>query len=175
MISLKKSIFVENIKLEEVFEKIYNSKTTNISSVYEIKEWNIGEWNVKKGIMQKKEDIYIYVESMPDNIIDYIIEDEKYLRMVVKNKIKKNGSKYKKIKTRFTITNFKPIYKKLIKCFALINVVNNVEIIEHSDKRIEVCINSMVNINLPNKENYEKYINEIFKSIICNIEKNIFL
>jgi len=174
MINLKKNIFVENITLEEVFEKIYNSKTENISPVYDIKEWEVGEWNVKKGVMQKKEDIYIYVESMPEKIIDYINEDEKYLRMIIKHKIKTNGSKYKKIKSRFTISNFKLIYKELIKCFSLINIVNNVEIIEHCDKRIEVCINTRININLPDKDTYEKYINEIFINIINNIEKNIY-
>ena len=174
MISLKKSIFIENIKLEEVFERIYNSKTNNISPVYEIKEWNVGEWNVKKGIMRKKEDLYLFVESMPDSMIDYIIEDEKYLRMVVKHKIKKDGSKYKKIKSSFMISNFKSIYKKLIKCFALINVVNNVEIIEHDDKKIEVRINTKININLPDKGSYEKYINDLFVNIIKNIENNIY-
>jgi hypothetical protein len=174
MINLRKTIFVENITLDEVFEKIYNSKTNNLSPVYEIKEWEVGEWNVKKGVMQKKEDIYIYVGSMPEKIIDYINEDEKYLRMIIKHKIKKNGSKYKKIKSSFTISNFKSIYKKLIKCFALINVVNTVEIIEHNDKIIEVCINTRININLPDKETYEKYVNDIFTNIIYNIEKNIY-
>jgi len=175
MINLKKTIFVENIKFEEVFQRIYNSKKHNLGSVYDIKEWNISDWNVKKGVMQKKEDIYIYVESMPDTILNYINEDKKYLRMVIKHKIKKNGSKYKKIKSKFRINNFKLIYDALIKCFDLISVVNNVEITEHEDKIIEVCINTRININLPDKESYEKYINEIFTEIINNIEKSIYL
>jgi len=61
MILLKNSKIVYNLTLNEVFEKIYNSKVDSLGdSIYEIKEWKNTDWVVKNGAMVKTEDIYIY-------------------------------------------------------------------------------------------------------------------
>ena len=174
MILLKNSKIVYNLTLDEVFEKIYNSNVDSLGdSIYEIKEWKNTEWVVKNGAMVKKEDIYIYIESMPDALLDYIIEDEKCLRIAMKHKIKKDGIKYKKIKSKYIITNFKKVYRQFVKCLDLINIKSYIEIKENDNKSIEITINTRININLPNKEGYEKYVNDIFHELLNNIEKRI--
>jgi len=110
---------------------------------------------------------------MPDALLDYIIEDEKNLRITIKHKIKKDGTKYKKIKSKYIITNFKKVYRQFVKCLDLINIKSYIEIKENDNKSIEITINTRININLPNKEGYEKYVNDIFHELLNNIEKRI--
>jgi hypothetical protein len=75
------------------------------NNVYKTIKWEMSEWFVKKGVTQKKEDIYIYVETLPDYFKSYTIENDKFLRICIKHKIKVDEVGYKKIKSRFIIKN----------------------------------------------------------------------
>ena len=62
--------------VDSIMNKIFgeDDETDNMfSNVYRIEEWKMSDWFVKKGVKQKKEDIYIYVESIPDYFKTYTV------------------------------------------------------------------------------------------------------
>jgi hypothetical protein len=75
---------------DSIMEKLFSGKEDDnmFSNVYKIIEWNMSEWFIKNGVKQKKEDIYLYVESLPDYFKQYTVENDKFLRICVKHKIK---------------------------------------------------------------------------------------
>ena len=60
------------------------------NNVYKTIKWEMSEWFIKKGVKQKKEDIYIYVETLPDYFKSYTVENDKFLRICIKHKICKS-------------------------------------------------------------------------------------
>ena len=95
------------------------------NNVYKTIEWEMSEWFVKKGVTQKKEDIYIYVETLPDYFKSYTVENDKFLRICIKHKIKVDEVGYKKIKSRFIIKNIKSKYRSIINGLDLIKIINS--------------------------------------------------
>ena len=92
------------------------------NNVYKTIEWEMSEWFVKKGVTQKKEDIYIYVETLPDYFKSYTVENDKFLRICIKHKIKVDEVGFKKIKSRFIIKNIKSKYRSIINGLDLIKI-----------------------------------------------------
>jgi hypothetical protein len=156
-----------------VMNEIFNTEENNsmFTDIYKIIEWTMSEWFVKKGVKQKREDFYIYVESLPDFFKAYTVENDKYLRVSVKHKIKKDDDGYKKIKSRFTIKNFKNSYKCFINGLELIKIINYMEIADvPNTKLINVNINSEVNLFLPSKDEFETYLIDMFNIINENFK-----
>lgn len=172
MIIFKKNIIVKK-SFDEVFEVIYNSEDLIHQSIYDIKEWNISEWKVNKGKKIRNEEIYLYVDSMSDSLKSYTVENDKYVRISRKHKIKNDGVKYKEIKTKYKIKNFKTLYKQLVKCLDLINIKDVLKIIDLGNGNTEVVILTKINISLPNKEEHEVYAKNIFETITTNIFSKI--
>jgi hypothetical protein len=162
----------DGVDTNTVLNNIFSSDDNNIfNNVYKIIEWNMSDWFIKNGVTQKKEDIYIYVDSLPDYFKSYIIENDKFLRICIKHKIKTNSIGYKKIKSRFIIKNIKSSYNKLIKGLSLIKIINYMEISDiPNTKLINVNLNTEINIHLPYKDGFENYLVDIFNIINNNFK-----
>ena len=162
--------------IDSIMNKIFGGDETDnmFSNVYRIEEWKMSDWFVKKGVKQKKEDIYIYVESIPDYFKTYTVENDKYLRICIKHKIKVDKDGYKKLKSRFIIKNFKSSYKTLINGLDLIKIINYMEISDVPNTKLaNININSSINLYLPLKDDFENYIVEIFNTINDNFKKRL--
>lgn len=159
-----------------IMEKIFGgSEEDNMfSNVYRIIEWKMSDWFVKKGVKQKKEDIYIYVESIPDYFKAYTIENDKFLRICVKHKLKVDKDGYKKIKSRFIIKNFKSSYKTLINGLDLIKIINYMEITDVPNTKLaNINIDTSISLFIPMKDDFENYLVEVFHTINDNFKKKL--
>lgn len=165
----------DGIDTNTILENIFSSENNSIfDNVYKIIEWKMSDWFTKKGVTQKKEDIYIYVDSLPDYFKAYTIENDKYLRICIKHKIKTNNIGYKKIKSRFIIKNIKSKYNNLIKSLALIKIINYMEISDiPNTKLINVNLNTEINLHLPYKDGFENYLVDIFNTINDNFKTKL--
>jgi len=162
--------------VDSIMNKIFGGDENDnmFSNVYRIEEWKMSDWFVKKGIKQKKEDIYIYVESIPDYFKTYTVENDKFLRICIKHKIKVDKDGYKKLKSRFIIKNFKLSYKTLINGLDLIKIINYMEISDVPNTKLaNINIKSSINLYLPLKDDFENYIVEIFNTINDNFKKKL--
>lgn len=162
--------------VNSIIEKIFGGKEDDnmFSNVYSIIEWKMSDWFIKKGVKQKKEDIYIYVDSIPDYFKAYTIENDKFLRICIKHKIKIDNDGYKKIKSRFIIKNFKQSYKTLINGLDLIKIINYMEISDVANTNlVNVNINTSINLYIPLKDDFENYIADIFNIINDNFKKKL--
>jgi hypothetical protein len=158
-----------------VLDNIFSSEDNSIfDNVYKIIEWKMSDWFIKKGVTQKKEDIYIYVDSLPDYFKAYTTENDKYLRICIKHKIKTNNPDYKKIKSRFIIKNIKSSYYNVIKGLSLIKIINYMEISDiPNTKLININLNTEINIHLPYKDGFENYLVDIFNIINDNFKTKL--
>ena len=163
----------DDADINSVLENTFSCEDSNsmFSNIYKIIEWEMSEWFIKKGVKQKKEDFYIYIESLPDFFKAYTVENDKFLRISVKHKIKADKEGYKKIKSRFTIKNFKPSYKSLVNGLNLIKIINYMEIADvPNTELINVNINTEVNLFLPSKDEFEIYLIDMFNIINVNLK-----
>jgi uncharacterized lipoprotein YehR (DUF1307 family) len=144
------------------------------NNVYKTIEWEMSEWFIKKGVTQKKEDIYIYVETLPDYFKSYTVENDKFLRICIKHKIKVDDIGYKKIKSRFIIKNIKSKYRSIIKGLDLIKIINYMEINDiPNTKLINVNLNTEINLTIPYKNDFENYLVGIFETINENFRTKL--
>jgi hypothetical protein len=144
------------------------------NNVYKTIKWEMSEWFVKKGVTQKKEDIYIYVETLPDYFKAYTVENDKFLRICIKHKIKVDDVGYKKIKSRFIIKNIKSKYRSIINGLDLIKIINYMEINDiPNTKFINVNLNTEINLTIPYKNDFENYLVGIFEIINENFRTKL--
>jgi hypothetical protein len=144
------------------------------NNVYKTIKWEMSEWFIKKGVKQKKEDIYIYVETLPDYFKSYTVENDKFLRICIKHKIKVDDDGYKKIKSRFIIKNIKSKYRSIINGLDLIKIINYMEINDiPNTKLINVNLNTEINLTIPYKNDFENYLAGVFETINENFRKKL--
>lgn len=166
----------EDENAHSIMEKVFGGKEDDnmFSNVYRIVEWKMSDWFVKKGVKQKKEDIYIYVESIPDYFKPYTVENDKFLRICVKHKIKVDKDGYKKIKSRFIIKNLKSGYRTIVNGLELIKIINYMEITDVPNTMlVNVKIDTTINLFIPMKDEFENYIADIFNVINDNFKKKL--
>lgn len=172
----------ENENANSIMDKIFGGAEDDnmFPNIYKIIEWKMSDWFIKKGVKQKKEDVYLYVESLPDYFKQYTIENDKYLRICVKHKIKEvkgasgENTGYKKIKSRFIIKNFKSCYRSIINGLDLIKIINYMEITEVPNTQlININISTTISFCIPLKDDFETYIAGIFDGINDNLKKKL--
>ena len=166
----------DNIDTTTVMNSIFSCDEDDelFNNVYKTIEWEMSEWFVKKGVTQKKEDIYIYVETLPDYFKAYTVENDKFLRICIKHKIKVDNIGYKKIKSRFIIKNIKSKYKNIINGLDLIKIINYMEINDiPNTELINVNLNTEINLTIPYKNDFENYLAGIFETINENFRTKL--
>ena len=110
MTIVEKNIVVQK-SLHDVFQLLYENNEGIFSEHMKIIEWNKQDWIRKKKLPERKENVYVYIPSIPDELVNYLSENDKYLRIGVKNKFIVDKSEYQKIKTKFKILNVNPFIK----------------------------------------------------------------
>lgn len=185
------SKFSVNKSINDVFKLIYevsenksdipdkiSSTEENINdNIYKIIEWDINNWCIIKGKRIKVENIYIYVNDLPEYLKDIVVEDDKFIRMRRKHVIINDGKKYKEVITKSKITNLKNVYMYLFKVMntlKLIKIKEKLKLTYLNDNETRVDITVSVNILIPtNKEDLEKYLKVVFENLSNNIKKKI--
>lgn len=155
-----------------MYDQIDNSNNIN-EELYKIIDWKTYDWKIIKGKKKKIEEIYIYVNELPEYLKKYTLENDNYVRIKRKYKIVNDGTKYKELKCKEEITNLKKGYSSLIKTFNLINIKEYIKIIYIDDNTTEVDIKIKINISIPNKDDFENYIKLIFNNITNNLVKKL--
>jgi hypothetical protein len=171
MIELSSNIVIDK-SLDDSFNRMYdkNEDISNINEdLYKIIEWKISDWKIKNGKRKKTEEIYIYVNELPEYLKSYTLENDKYIRIRRKYKIVNDGIKYKELKCKDEIINLKKGYSAMIKTLKLINIKEYIKLIYVDDNKTELDIKSKITISIPNKEDFENYIKLIFQNILDNL------
>jgi hypothetical protein len=177
MKNLNNTFFIDKndkMNIKSAMNIIFSIEEDNkavFNNIYKIIEWNMSEWIVNKGVKQMKEDFYIYVESLPDFFKAYTVENEKYLRVRVKHKMKVDDEGFKRIKSKFSLKNLKPCYRSIVNGLELIKIINYMEIADvPNTKLINININTDINLTLPSKNEIEGYLENIFNVINENFK-----
>jgi hypothetical protein len=155
-----------------MYEQVDNSGNIN-EELYKIIEWKISDWKIKNGKKKKVEQLYIYVNELPEYLKTYTIENDNFIRIKRKYKILNDGTKYKELKCKEEITNLKKSYSSLIKALKLINIKENIKLTHVEDNKTELDIKIKINISIPNKDDFENYIKIIFQNITDNLVKKL--
>ena len=175
MIELSTNIIIDKT-VDDVFKLMYeqvdNSGNIN-EELYKIIEWKISDWKIKNGKKKKVEQLYIYVNELPEYLKTYTIENDNFIRIKRKYKILNDGTKYKELKCKEEITNLKKSYSSLIKALKLINIKENIKLTHVEDNKTELDIKIKINISIPNKDDFENYIKIIFQNITDNLVKKL--
>jgi hypothetical protein len=180
MKKLNNTFFIDkhdNMSVDSAMKIIFSIEQDNkgvFNNLYKIIEWNMGDWIINKGVKHMREDFYIYVESLPDFFKAYTVENDKYLRVRVKHKMKVDTEGFKRIKSRFSIKNLKPSYKCIVNGLELIKIINYMEISDvPNTKLLNININTDINLTLPSKNDIENYLLNVFDVINENFKKKL--
>ena len=180
MKQLNNTFFIDKhdkMSVDSAMKIIFSIEEDNkgvFNNLYKIIEWNMGDWIINKGVKHMREDFYIYVESLPDFFKAYTVENDKYLRVRVKHKMKVDNEGFKRIKSRFSIKNLKPSYKCIVNGLELIKIINYMEISDVPNTRLlNININTDINLTLPSKNDIENYLLNVFDVINENFKKKL--
>ena len=161
----------------EIPEKISSTEENINDNLYKIIEWDINNWCIIKGKRIKVENIYIYVNDLPEYLKDIVVEDDKFIRMRRKHVIINDGKKYKEVITKSKITNLKNVYMyilKVLNTLKLIKIKEKLKLTYLNDNETCVDIKVSVNILIPaNNEDLEKYLKVVFENLSNNIKTKI--
>lgn len=177
MIVLESTINIDK-SLEDVFKLMYDQvdNSNNINDdLYKIIEWKIFDWKIKNGKRKKIEEIYIYVNELPEYLKSYTVENDNFIRIKRKYKIINDGIKYKELKCKEVIVNLKKKYGSIVKAFNLINIKENIKLSYIEDNKTCLEIKMKINISLPNKDEFENYIRQIYQNILDNLVKKLLV
>jgi hypothetical protein len=157
------NIITVNKNIEDVFHTLYEDNNEIFDEHMQLIEWKKSEWNNNK----RKEDIYIYLESLPDELAKYTTEGDKYLRFKIKNKIM--SEKPRIIKSKFKIQNVNQFFRTLLNDFNLIKIKNTVELnpITETTTTVKVVVTAKLIIPL------NKTINDFLHNLIDKITQSL--
>ncbi len=180
MKQLNNTFFIDKhdkMSVDSAMKIIFSIEEDNkgvFNNLYKIIEWNMGDWIINKGVKHMREDFYIYVETLPDFFKAYTVENDKYLRVRVKHKMKVDNEGFKRIKSRFSIKNLKPSYKCIVNGLELIKIINYMEISDVPNTTLlNININTDINLTLPSKNDIENYLLNVFDVINENFKKKL--
>jgi len=165
MTIVEKNIVVQK-SLRDVFQLLYENNEEIFSEHMKIIEWNKQDWIRKKKLPERKENVYVYIPSIPDEVVNYLSENDKYLRIGVKNKFIIDKPEYQKIKTKFKILNVNPFFKTLINDLHIVNIRNTIELFAIDDSRTQVKIKIKVAINIPKTKKINDFIENLSNNLL---------
>ena len=157
--------------ISEVFDKLYDANNDVFSSFYKVIKYEANPWEVRKNVKYRKVILYIYMDSLPDHFTKYTVENDKYIKLKIKNKVLINTPAHQKIKTKIYMTNFKPVLKTLINKLQIIKIRNTTELFYIHDNETQVSTKTLVNILFNSTDDIENYIIDMFDQITLNAMK----
>lgn len=165
---IENQIIIDN-DIEKIFNKIYDSDDNYLDEYCNTVSMKLGAWEVKKNIKQKNDEYYIYVPTLPEEYTRFILENDKYIRFMLKNKVKKDLSNLKIVKTKYKLMNIHPVAQAIINGLDLLKVKMITEIQTMKCGKKKVIFKIFVNIYLPNSSELETYIVNMCESVINNL------
>jgi hypothetical protein len=176
MILIEKHITC-NQQVPYVFQKLFEDNRGIFDDHMKLIKWDKHEWKVKKKIKQRKEDIYTYIPMMPDEMVKYTQENDKYLNVQVKNKIMVDTPDYQKIKTKFKILNVNPFLRTVFNDLHIIDTRNVMEIQKIDDNTTSVKVTIRVRLKIPRTKVVEQFIaalcDSLTQSAITALQKTV--
>lgn len=173
MIEIEKVATVHK-NITEVFHKLFEENQAIFDSHMQMQNWNRGNWIVKNKIKQRKEDIYIYIPGMPDELVKYTTENDKYVKIQVKNKVEIDNPDFQKIKTKFKLQNVNPILRSILNDFHIINIKNVVQLRGVKPDLTEVKIKVSVSLKIPRTKVIEQFIGQLANSLVNSAVMNLY-
>jgi|688.fasta_scaffold294954_2 hypothetical protein len=167
--------FTTNKNINEVFDIIYNSDDNIFSNVYAVNSWERSDWIVKRNIKQKSENICIYLDNLPDKLVEFTIEKNKELKLKIRNKVRKDLLRTKKIKTKISILNINPIIKAIITGLHLIKIKLVTELQTIEENKTHVNIQVFVSLFIPEKDAIEAFVEEISEALVNSLQQRLTL
>ena len=131
MTSVEKT-FVVDKDISTVFHTLYEENREIFESEVRIVEWKKTDWKMNNKDMTRKEEVYVYIEDLPEEVVGYTTEANKHIRFGVKNQVLINTMGYKKIKTRFKILNLNIFLRTIVNDLQIIKIKNNVEMFKRT-------------------------------------------
>jgi oligoribonuclease NrnB/cAMP/cGMP phosphodiesterase (DHH superfamily) len=165
--------FIANKHINDVFDIIYNNDENIFSKVYAVDFWEKCDWVIKRNIKQKSENMTIYLDSLPDKLVDFTTDKTKQLVLKVKSKVRKDLLNTKKIKTRVSIMNINPIIKAIITGLHLIKIKMVVDLQTVDENKTSVNIQVFVSLFIPEKEVIEAFIEELSEALVKNLQERL--
>ncbi len=168
MTTIQKNITVnENISM--VFFKLYEENTSIFESEVKIIEWTKHNWKTKHNCLQRKEEVYIYIEDLPDEVVGYTTEANKHLRLGIKNKIIINTKQYQKIKTKLRILNVNPFLRTILNDLQVIKIKNVIELKAIDENTTNIHISIYIRLAIPKTKAIEEFIAHMISNIMDNV------
>lgn len=168
MTTIEKTLTIDDT-LINVFNKIFEDNECLFESEAKILEWKQNPWKIKRKILQRKEEVYVYVEDLPDEVVGYTTEGNKNLRLGIKNKMLIDQKDHKKIKTKFKILNVNPFLRTILNDLQVIKIKNITELKAVDENRTDVKIYIFIKIAIPKTKALEQFIAKIIDNIMNNI------
>ena len=151
--------------IDNIYDKIYNRNADIFSSFYNIIKCETSDWEIHKTHKERKVILYMFMDSLPDDFVKYTVENDKYLKLKIKNKIVMDTPQHKIIKTKIHIINLNPILKTIINKLKLIKIHNTIEIISVNEYETQANIKTKSQIFFQS-EDLEEYVIQLIDNII---------
>lgn len=168
MTTIEKTLTIDDT-LINVFNKIFEDNECLFESEAKILEWKQNPWKIKRKILQRKEEVYAYINDLPDEVVGYTTEGNKNLRLGIKNKMLIDQKDHKKIKTKFKILNVNPFLRTILNDLQVIKIKNITELKAVDENRTDVKIYIFIKIAIPKTKALEQFIAKIIDNIMNNI------
>lgn len=169
--------FIINQNIDYVFENIFNNDLNGMDDLFDIVNIYLGKWYKKKDKKYKKDEYYLYIETLPDEYGKYTLEGSKFVRFIVKNELNEDLKKFKIIKSKYILTNINPLINTIINKFELLKVRMITELKELNTDITCVKITIFVTIYLPKSKLLETFLinmcNNIVNNLKCKLNKTI--
>jgi hypothetical protein len=172
MIDIEKVVTVRR-NITDVFDCLFEKNQSIFDTHMTMQYWNRKDWCIKNKIKQRKEDIYVYIPDMPNELVRYTVENDKYAKIQVKNKLLVDTPDYQKIKTKFKLQNVNPILKSILNDFHIINIKNVVQLRRVETDLTEIKIQIKVNLKIPRTKVIEQFIAELANNLVNSAVENL--
>lgn len=174
MIDLQKSLRV-NHSLPHIFAKLFEDNQSIFDEHMKLIKWERHSWSVKRKCKQRKEDVYLYIPSLPDELTKYTVENDKYLNIHVKNKITVDTPEYQKIKTKFKVLNLNAFLRTLLNDLHVVNIKNVIELVKVDENTTDIKIHIIVSLKIPKTKAIEQFVanlsDNLIDSALCALNK----
>lgn len=162
---IEKTIHV-NKTVPEIFNTLYEKNENIFNGHMQIIRWEKDDWKIKKKIKQRKEFVYLYIENLPDEVVKYTKENDKYLHLQSKNQLLVDTPKCQKIKTKFKILNVNPFLKTVLNELHIVNMKNVIELTQVDDRSTSVKIAIKVQLKIPKTKAVDAFITSLSNNLI---------
>jgi hypothetical protein len=167
MTTLKRNLTV-NRDINEVFQIMYNDNQDIFKDIFNIISWEKNEWKIIRNKQKRTEIVYIYIEELPDELVTYLQEKDKYLKLEIKTKILTDIPGHKKIKTKFKMLNVNPMIRTILENLELVKMKNKVELISNNNQT-NININAVARLYIPNTRSISQFMLDISEKMIQSL------